>query len=310
MLYLINTGLDEQDSVLLVRLLRDFKKQNYDLFTLETSPDKIQLEEIVLKFSNFSFFSKPVVLVINRIKLTNELKDIILKYYKENNIVLVGTSADKRSLKKIEKSFLKELSSKAKYADIVQELEKLFPGVGKNYKLKENLIGLIKTSDNSSHTNFYSLSRLETIKKWVKLLREQQKTNEQIITYLNMNLDANADFWQQINLLFSKDKFKRFEYFSTLLQRIDQYEFINSLRSQLITLAQIKTLMKLNKSCSEIAKILKKNPFFVNKLCEINTSVSSVLQIIARLFKLEHQVRTGKIGDIKEGFFILLLTSQ
>ncbi len=306
MLYLINTGISEQDSVLVQQLLSKFKSQQFEIVRLDTEPAMQDLEKIYLQFSNNTFFSQAKVLVINRIRLSYQLLDLLKHLVAlKTDVVLVGKSADKRVLGGLlKKQKYTELRGQLNYNEVIAQLNAIF----KNGNVAKILLPIIQVTD-STGKRFYSQSRLNLIKKWYDLLTKVGLAQADILNYILLNLDVTEDMWRMLNVMFRLSTKKDFLYFEGLLTHRDPYELLNLMRTQLATLYWVKTLQQKTKNCRAIAKSLGKNAFFVTKLCEINATPKQIIRILNRLFELEFKVRTGEVSDIKEGFMLILVST-
>lgn len=303
MLYLINTGITEQDSALLQELLAKFKKQKAEILRIDTEPEKQELEQIYLQLNNISFFAQPKVLVLNRIKLSKQLLELLNSIGSlVADVVFVGKAADKRSLKKIlNNQKYTELKSTLTYKEAISQLQNLF----KDRRLVNTVLPLINVSDQNGK-RFYSQARLNLIKKWYGLLEQSGFSLEAIAKYMAANLDITDNIWQMLNVMFRLSTRNDFLYFEGLLTHRDPYEILNLLRTQLISLYWVKFLQQQGDSCNKISKLLGKNPFFIARLCEIAAKPEKILHLLTRLFELEFKVRIGEVSDIKEGFMLIL----
>lgn len=124
--------------------------------------------------------------------------------------------------------------------------------------------------------------------------------------------EGKASQWEILSNLFSSQKKKQKDYFSSLTQSMSPYEIMAMAKSTLLLVMIILTGQQEHLDSASIAGKIGKHPFYVGSLLktvnEKAITYDKAQRMLVRFLNLESALKSGKFDDEQFGFEVLLAT--
>lgn len=257
--------------------------------------EETQLEKALEDLDTYSFLTEKKVIIIKNIESLNQEeyeKDIkhLFQYLDNSNPdnLLIITSKKLNNTLKI----TKELKKKCTFIQVSMNPDAFIKKELKNYKLEPGVINLLleyckeditKIKSECLKIKAYKYDEKEISKNDIKeMCIEKQKDSTELTFAFSRSLAEKN----------KKDALLKYR--ELLNYNIEPYNIVGLLASQIRILYQVKALEEQGMRNIEIANILKKKPFYIQKTSELTKlyTKKELLELMIKLENIDIQIKT------------------
>ena len=253
------------------------------------------LEKALEDLDTYSFLTEKKVIIIKNIESLNQeefAKDIkhLLQYLDNpnpDNLLIITSKKLNNTLK-----ITKELKKKCTFNQISMNPEAFIKKELQNYTLEPGVIHLLleyckeditKIKNECLKLKAYKHAEKEISKKDIKEMCVEKHGDSTELTFAFSRSLAEKNKKEAL-----------LKYKELLNYNIEPYNIVGLLASQIRILYQVKTLEERGMKNTEIANILNKKPFYIQKTSELTKfySKKELLELMIKLEKIDVQIKT------------------
>jgi len=306
MLTIISTG-DRESDLYRWQLLKKNALSFEKLISIDGSTE-IGMRQLTQRVETISLLSEITPIVAHHVKLTEDLVKLLVHY--EQDVYLLTPEGKLPTLT----STLKIISEKLTDSRLKSVISRTFEELSLQPTREELIrIYLLLTSEDYVGKERISPSRTLTFVRQVRTLAgTTPDEGKKLLTALLGNIEGKSSQWELLDHLFTPNKRKQKEYFSSLTEIMSPYEIMSLAKSTLLLVLAIIIGQQQNLDSTSIATKIGKHPFYVSFLLRTVSSnritYEKAYKLSTRLFNLESALKSGRFDDEGFGFDILLAT--